>query len=461
MGTEYHKSDDTIAAISTAQSPGAIGIVRISGPQAHEVADRIFTSLHGKKLSGLRGYTALYGKVHDRNGEIDEAIALNFRAPASFTGEDVVELSCHGGVYVTRRLLNAALEAGAVPAGPGEFTRRAFLNGKMGLTEAESVMQMIGAQGAQAAKTALAGQGGVLENRIRAVRKTLVSIAAHLSAWADYPDDDIPQVTPKELKTSLGEAENGLQTMLREFEAGRALREGVDTVIAGPPNAGKSTLMNLLAGCDRSIVTQYAGTTRDVVEDTVFLGGIPLHLADTAGLHRTDDPVETIGVNRTLKCLQSAQLVLAVFDGSRELDHDDFDLVEKLADTPCLAVVNKSDLPQKINLQYIQDKFSHNVILSATTGDGLDRLRKGVSDLLDTSDLDPSQGILFTERQRDAARRALGCVREAQDALKRGMTFDAVTVSVEDAVSALLELTGERVTETVVDSVFHHFCVGK
>ena len=461
MKIQYHKSDNTIAAISTAQSPGAIGIVRISGPEAHEIADRVFTSAHGKTISGQRGYTALYGKVHDQNGEIDEAIALNFRAPASFTGDDVVELSCHGGVYVTRHLLKAVLEAGAVPAGPGEFTRRAFLNGKMGLTEAESVMQMIGAQGEQAAKTALAGQGGVLERRIHAVRDLLVSTAAHLSAWADYPDDDIPQVTPEELKISLGKAHSELETMLREFEAGQALREGVDTVIAGRPNAGKSTLMNLLAGCERSIVTQYAGTTRDIVEDTVFLSGIPLHLADTAGLHPTDDPVESIGVGRAFQRIHSAQLVFAVFDGSQELGEDDFNLIQKVHGTPCVAIVNKSDLPKKIDLQYIKDRFRHFVILSATTGKGLDKLRKEVADVLETANLDPSQGILFTERQRDTARRALECVKEAQDALKCGMTFDAITVSIEGAVSALLELTGERVTETVVDSVFHHFCVGK
>ena len=462
MKIEYHSSGTTIAAVSTAQAPGAIGIVRISGPDARNVAGKVFRSAHGKTLEQIRGYTALYGRVHDSDGDIDEAIALNFRAPASFTGENVVELSCHGGIYVTRRLLKAVLEAGAVPAGPGEFTRRAFLNGKMGLTEAESVMQIIGAQGGQAAKAALAGHDGALEKKIREVRDCLTGAAAHLSAWADYPDDDIPQVTPEELKTSLQKAKSGLEKLLRQFEAGRALREGVETVIAGRPNAGKSTLMNLLAGCERSIVTQYAGTTRDVVEDTVLLGGIPLHLADTAGIReKTDDPVESIGVNRAYKRIRTAQLVLAVFDGSEELDDSDRVLTEKLDGVPCIAVVNKSDLPQNIDLKYIKSKFIHTVILSAETGSGLEELQTAVENILGTSELDPAQGMLFTERQRDACRKALDCVEEAREALNSGLTFDAVTVSLEGAISALLELTGERATETVVDSVFHHFCVGK
>lgn len=459
--SEYHASGATIAAISTPQAPGALGVVRISGPDARGVASRVFVSAHGKDLGALKGYRALYGRVRDSAGDIDEAVALNFRAPASFTGEDVVELSCHGGLYVLRRLLRAVLDAGAVPAGPGEFTRRAFLNGKMGLTEAESVMQIVSAQGESAARAALAGRDGALERQIVSVRKILTGAAAHLDAWADYPEDDVPLVTEAELRSSLTQAREKLSALLGRFEAGRALREGVETVIAGRPNAGKSTLMNLLAGCERSIVTQYAGTTRDVVEETVLLGGIPLRLADTAGIHATDDPVERIGVERALGRVRSAQLVLAVFDSSQELDDSDRTLTAELENVPCVAVVNKSDLPQNIDYEYIKNKFKQIVYISASTGAGLESLRAAVADVLGTSRIDPSQGILFTERQRDSALRASGCVGEALAALDAGMTFDAVTVSIEDAVSALLELTGERASEAVVDEIFHSFCVGK
>lgn len=454
-------STKTIAAISTPQAVGGIGIVRISGPQARKIAGNVFASAHGKTLDDIKGYSALYGRVKDEQGDIDEAIALNFRAPASFTGEDVVELSCHGGLYVLRRVLKAVLAAGAVPAGPGEFTRRAFLNGKIGLTQAESVMQLISAQGEEAAKAALAGHDGALQKRIQKLRGILVSIAAHLEAWADYPEDDIPEVREHSLEDSLVQAKTELEHLLAQFEAGRALREGVQTVIAGRPNVGKSTLMNLLSGCERSIVTEYAGTTRDVVEDTVLLGGIPLHLADTAGIRTTQDPVEQIGVMRALERVKQAQLVLAVFDASHPLAQEDLQLLEAVQATPCVILLNKTDLPQEINLELIQEKYQHIVSISAKEGTGLEALETAVSELLQVNQIDASQGMLFTERQRDAARRACTGVEEALQAVQIGMTLDAVTVSVEDAVSALLELTGERATEAVVDEVFSHFCVGK
>lgn len=454
-------STKTIAAISTPQAPGGIGIVRISGPQARAIAQQVFTSRSGKKLDELRGYQALFGRVHDGEEEIDEAIALNFAAPASFTGEDVVELSCHGGLYLMRRVLKAVFAAGAVPAAPGEFTRRAFLSGKMGLTEAESVMQLINAQGEQAAKAALAGHDGALEKKIVKIRELLIHTAAHLSAWADYPEDDIPEVSNDALAETLLEAREALEDLLKKFDAGRALREGVSTVIAGRPNVGKSTLMNLLAGCERSIVTEIAGTTRDIVEDTILLGDVPLRLADTAGIRLTNDPVERIGVLRAQEKLQQAQLVLAVFDSSQELNSEDEELTKAVSAVPVIAVVNKSDLPQKIDIEYIKLNYKHIVYISALSGNGLQELEHAVTELLQTAQLDPSEGILFTERQRDAARKAQDCVKEALRAVERGMTLDAVTVSIEGAVSALLELTGERATEAVVDSVFSHFCVGK
>lgn len=461
MIVKERKGKETIAAISTAQAPGGIGIVRISGPQARQVADRVFRSPKGKKVADAPGYTALYGWVYEGEEKLDEAIALVFASPASFTGEDVVELSCHGGVFMMRRVLEAVLEAGAAPAGPGEFTRRAFLNGKIGLTEAEAVMQVISAQGLQSARAARAGKEGALERKIVSIREALIDAAAHLAAWADYPDDDVPQVDEKELLAALREAKKELDRLLRQFDAGRAIREGVDTVIVGRPNVGKSTLMNLLAGCERSIVTQYAGTTRDVVEDTVVLGDILLRLADTAGIRDTDDPVESIGVNIAKNRLQHAQLVLAVFDASVPLEQEDWGLIQELSQAPAVAVINKTDLEPKMELASIEKAFSQVVFISARNGEGLEELQRACAQVLDTASLNPAEGMLYTERQRDDAKQALACVEEALGAMEVGMTLDAVTVSVEGAVSALLELTGERATEAVVDSVFAQFCVGK
>lgn len=464
---KINEKHHTIAAISTAQGAGGIGIIRISGVNAAEIADCVFTSPYGKTIAAARGYTALYGKVHMPIAEneapvwIDEAIALVFRAPASFTGEDVVELSCHGGLTVTQQVLRAVLQAGAVPAQAGEFTKRAFLNGKLGLTEAESVMQLISAQGEQAAKVALAGHQGALHKIITQIRERLVAAAAHLSAWADYPEEDIAQLTPESLKEDLQTANNEIDRLLAQFGAGKALREGVNTVIAGRPNVGKSTLMNLLAGCERSIVTPLAGTTRDVVEETVLLGGVPLRLADTAGLHQTDDPIEQLGIDRARERLKTAELVFAVFDTACPLNDEDRALTAQLRGFPAIAVLNKSDLPQQADVAFLQEQFVYTVALSAISGEGLSQLAHAVTQVLQTAALDPAQGILSTERQRNAAQRAQQALCEAIMALENGVTLDAVTVLLEGAIAALLELTGERTTDAVVDAVFAQFCVGK
>lgn len=462
MQHTLRQSERTIAAISTAQAPAGIGMIRISGKDARAVAGRVFVSAHGRSLADAPGYTALYGHIETpQKVRVDEAIALVFASPASFTGEDVVELSCHGGMTVMKQVLRLVLDAGAQIAEPGEFTRRAYLNGKMDLAKAESVMALISAQGDQAARIAAAGLEGALSKRIGKIRDKLVATAAHLSAWADYPEEEIPELDPVMLGAGLSDVQEELDSLLSQFDTGRVIREGVDTVIAGRPNVGKSTLMNLLAGCERSIVTQYAGTTRDIVEETVLLGDIVLRLADTAGLRETQDVVEQIGVDKARQRFRQAELVFAVFDSSQELSQEDISLIDGLYGIPSIAVLNKDDLAPKINLPYIQEHFQQIVSISAKAGMGLAQLEQAVAQVLHTGNFDPSQGVLMTERQRDAAQRARDGVCEALEALSTGVTLDAVTVLMEHAISDLLELTGERVTDTVVDSVFAHFCVGK
>lgn len=452
---------DTIAAISTAQGAGGIGVIRISGKQAIQIADAVFRPISGKALIEQKGYTAAFGHIYGGNEKIDEGIALVFRAPHSYTGEDVVELSCHGGIYLTKRVLRAVFQAGAIPAQAGEFTKRAFLNGKMDLTQAESVMDLIGAKGKHAARAALSCKEGSLRKKIDAVCTQLTETAAHLSAWADYPEEDIPELSSSLLTQNLKESQSALQTLLSGYDTGKVVREGVDTLIVGKPNVGKSTLMNLLSGCERSIVTDIPGTTRDIVEETVLLGNTTLRLSDTAGLRDTDNPIEKIGVDKAKERIKSCGLVLAVFDGSSPLEKDDRAMLDLLCDAPAVAVVNKADKGHQIDTAYIAQKVKALVHVSAAKGQGIQALTDAVEAVTGTKDFDPSQAILTTERQRAAVEKALCALEEAIGALQAGFTLDAVTVSLEDAISALLTLTGKRVSEAVVETVFSRFCVGK
>ncbi len=453
----------TIAAICTAQSPGAVGLIRISGQNAQEIADKVFVCAKSSvKLFDTAANSFLYGKIVDENGQkIDEAIALNFLAPKSYTGENVVELSCHGGMFVMQKVLNAVIKAGARIASPGEFSKRAFLNGKFDLAQAEAIMDIISAQNEQAAKIAIGTKDGALSKGIEKITQELVNIASHLSAWADYPDDDVPQIDEDMLKSSLKNAETKLNELITSFDKGKIIRDGVETAIVGKPNAGKSTLMNLLAGCQKSIVTHIAGTTRDVVEERVVFSNIVLNLADTAGMRNTEDPVEKIGVQIAKDKMSTAQLVFAVFDCSEKLTEDDFSMIENLDGVPSIAVINKSDLESKIDTKFIEENFESVVYISAKEGNGLEALETAVENIFHTKNLDDTALMLNTQRQKDIALRAYECLVEAKNAYDFGMTLDAVTVCVEDAIKALLELCGKSVSEEVVNSVFEKFCVGK
>lgn len=452
---------NTIAAISTAQGEGGIGVIRISGESAIKIADKIFKNINNKKLTDMKGYTAAFGKVIFGGEEIDEAVALVFRAPHSYTGENVVELSCHGGVYVTARVLRAALDSGARPAEPGEFTKRAFLNGKMDLTEAEAVEDIISARSKSAARAALCVKDGALRAKLDDIKNDLLNLASHLSAWADYPEEDIAEVTDDMIFDACDKAISSLSHLLDTYDSGQAVKEGIDTVIAGRPNVGKSTLMNLLSGSERSIVTDIPGTTRDVVEDTVLVGDVILRLSDTAGLRSTSDEVEKIGVEKARKRLEQCGLLLAVLDNSRELNDEDFSLLKEAKNVPTIVIINKTDLVGKLDTDKIADYCDNIIKVSAASGEGKEEIISAVRKIAGTDKLNPSEGILSNERQRTAVVNALRSVTEAKESLKNGMTYDAVTVSLEEAISAVLELTGERVSEEIVDRVFHNFCVGK
>ncbi len=451
----------TIAAISTGRAPGGIGVVRISGEDAIKIGDKIFSSFGGKKLCEIDGYSALYGKAHDGESDIDTVVALLFRAPKSYTGENVVEISCHGGLFVTDKVLKAAFEAGATPAEAGEFTKRAFLNGKMDLTSAESVMNVISAQGEQAEKIALGVLEGRLFKEIKGITDKLVYDLALLSAWVDYPYEEIEDLSENNLTEHIEYSIKSLEKLIKDFGTGQIIMEGVDTAIVGCPNVGKSTLMNLLSGTEKSIVTEIAGTTRDIVEDTVNVGGITLRLADTAGVRETDDLVESIGVDRAVKRLEKAELVLAVFDASRELNDSDRRLIELCKGKKAIGIVNKTDLDKNHLNGEIEKNFSQTVFISAKKGTGKDGLAKAIEELLGTADFDTSAVAVVNERQCECCKKALEALYDAENALSLGLTMDAVTVCLDSAIENLMVLTGEKATELVVNEIFTQFCVGK
>ena len=439
--------DSTIAAIATAPGAGGIAVVRLSGPESYAVAARVFRPANpDRTVAGAKGYTALFGTFLEGEDAFDEGVALFFRAPHSYTGEDVVELSCHGGSAVARRLVESCIEAGAAPAAPGEYTRRAFLNGKLSLTQAEAVMDLVSADGRQGAALANASLGGVLARKIAAEKEALTSLQAHLAAWVDFPEEDVPELDETHLQTVLGSVKDELDVLIRNYDAGAVLREGVDCAIVGRPNAGKSTLLNLLAGFDRAIVTPVAGTTRDVVEQAVRLGDIRLNLFDTAGLRDTEDVIEAEGIRRSWKKLDEAGLVLAVFDGSEPLTRED---------------LNKEDKPTRFDAEVVAPYFAMVLPVCCQEEGARKLIASAVARLLGTNQIDPHAASLSGQRQLAAATRAREAVAGALDAAAGGFGLDAVSVCVDDALDALCDLTGENASEAVINEVFERFCVGK
>ena len=451
----------TIAAIATPNAPGGIAVIRISGERAFEVAEKIFVPAGDKKVADMRGYTCAYGEAFDGEERLDDCILTVFRAPHSFTGEDTAEISCHGGIYVTRRILRAALANGAVMAQAGEFTKRAFLNGKIDLTQAESVMDIISAKGERELKMAENIREGAAYKAVRKISDRLMNMLGSLAAWTDYPDEDIPEVEPETMRTELENTRAELESLIRNYDSGRILREGVSTVIVGRPNVGKSTLFNALSGCERSIVTDIAGTTRDAVEETVKLGDVTLRLMDTAGIRETSDKIEEIGVNIAQKAIESAELVIAVFDGSERMGDDDVNIINKINFNNSVAVVNKNDLSTVIDITELEKHFKHIVYLSAKENSGTDELCACIEDIFRLNEPFFNDVTVANERQKKCVDVCLESVEKAVEAIECGEMLDAVNVLIDYAEQSLLELIGEKITDAVVDEVFSRFCVGK
>ncbi len=451
-------SQRTIAAISTPSGEGGISVVRISGDQAVKIADKCFRSFSGKSLSSLNGYSALYGEVVNGVNIIDDAVALVFKAPKSFTGEDTVEISVHGGKIVARDTLRTVLSCGAYPAENGEFTKRAFLNGKLDLASAESIMEIISAKNETALRISRNAKEGRVSKKIESIVEKLLELDASISVYSDYPDEEIENLNTETFAKTLSEIEKTLFDLLNTYDVGKIIREGIDCSIVGKPNVGKSSLMNLLCGSERSIVTEIAGTTRDIVESTVTFDDITLNISDTAGIRSTEDIVEKAGVKKSLDRLSNSSLVLAVFDLSVPLDDNDISLIEKLEDN-AIIILNKSDLDIKADIKFFENK--NTVTVSAKENTGIKELFSKISDLINRECIEGNEAVLISERQRNCAERAYVSIKEAKDALLQGVTIDAVGVCIDDCLQALLELSGKRVTNEVTDEVFKRFCVGK
>ena len=453
--------ESTIAAIITPHGVGGVAIVRLSGKSAFSVADKIFRLRSKKNLSQLRGYTGALGDIYDGEDIVDEAVTFVYRSPQSYTGEDVAELCVHGGMWVAQKVLRLCLTHGALPAGPGEFTKRAFLNGKMDLSGAEAVMDIISAKNDSALKAAMSARDGAVFRAVSDICGRLLDESAHIAAWSDFPEEDLEPVDEVRLAESLREIDDKTAQLIATYDQGRIQREGIATVIAGKPNAGKSTLMNMLLGAERSIVTEIPGTTRDIVTESARLGDIILNLSDTAGLRDTSDLVEKIGVERTKEQIERSELILAVFDNSRPLERDDRELLGLLNGQRCVAVINKSDLEPRLEIAEISAVIPTVVMISAKTGDGYEQLCKEVADIAGMSSFDFSAAVIANERQYSHLNAARQSLKQAIYALESGITLDAAGTCIDEAYNELLCLTGERVSDKVVDEVFSRFCVGK
>jgi tRNA modification GTPase len=458
---------DTIAAIATGTAATAIGVLRISGENCFAVCDRVFQPLDGTPLSAHEPRKMIYGDVVDADGALlDRGLAVRFPAPRSYTGEDCAEFDCHGSPIVLREALNALFAAGARQARAGEFTKRAFLNGRMDLTQAEAVVDLIDAETADAARNAARQLNGALRRQLEEVQTPLLDIASRFYAVVDYPDEDIQDIHPAAVADALLQAETALSRLLSTCERGKILKSGVRTAIAGSPNVGKSSLLNALAGYERAIVTDIPGTTRDTVEESVRCGGVLLRLIDTAGIHKTDDLVEKLGVQRSQDALKDADLVFAVADGSREPTAEDAEILRLASQSKhWILLLSKRDLPSfsTASVEKALDSLPAPAAVlevSSVTGQGLDALESAVQALFPAGSA-PAGSLLTDARQEDAARRARDAVGRGAAALRDGMTPDAVLSDVEDALNALGELTGRTAKEEIVETIFSRFCVGK
>ncbi len=452
----------TIAAISTPYGTGGISIIRISGSEAVAIADKIFKASSGKKLSASPSHTIHHGHILSSDGKVlDEVLVSVMLSPRTYTGEDTVELNCHGGLFTTKRILEEVLKAGAQNASRGEFTKRAFLNGKTDLARAEAVIDLINSKTNLEQSVSVNHLGGALSSKINKLRERLLALIAHVQVLIDYPDEELEPLSDVEFLNELKSIKSEASKLLATSEAGSIIKNGIATAIVGKPNVGKSSLLNLLSGEEKAIVTDIEGTTRDAIVESVSLGGISLNLADTAGIRETDDKIEAIGVKISKDYIEKSKLIIFMADAASGIDENDKEIIKSLAGKKCIALINKSDKASLENEDILKESFDRVISFSVKTSQGLCELEAAIKEMFEIGEIENNSDIITNARHRDALVKAEAALLSAISSIEMGISPDTCFIDIEDAISALGEIVGLTVSEEVVDRIFHSFCVGK
>lgn len=456
------KPFSTIAAISTPYGTGGISIIRISGSRAIEIADKVFTASSGKKLKDANTHTIHHGHIKSAEGErLDEVLVSVMLAPRTYTGEDTVELNCHGGLFTTKRVLEEVLKAGAENASRGEFTKRAFLNGKTDLCRAEAVIDLINSKTNLEQSISVNHLGGTLSKRINELREALITLTAHLQVLIDYPDEELEPLSDDEFLNELKRIKAEAEQLLNTSDAGSIIKDGIDTAIVGKPNVGKSSLLNLLSGEEKAIVTDIEGTTRDAIEQRVSLGGIMLNLADTAGIRETDDKIEAIGVKISKEYVEKSKLIIFMADAVSGIDENDKEIIASLSGKTAIALINKTDAAEFAESDFFRENFKRVIRFSVKEKTGVDELAETVKELFEIGDIENNSDIITNARHKDALYRTKEALSSAIAAIECGISADTTFVDIETAIASLGEIVGLTVSEEIVDKIFHGFCVGK